>query len=188
MASKSLLITVGSTNFDSLISAIDTLDFLFVMRNLRIYHLNLQIGNGSYLPTKLVPSLMTSPPSSDWRNEVFGYYHASSGVSVSVFRYCNDLTRFISDSVAVISHGGAGTMMEVATAGKHLIVVSNATLMAGHQDELAAKFNSMGLCTWTNAAELLSILPVALEQQTGTLPLDNRKNFSTRLQELMGLQ
>ena len=40
---------------------------------------------------------------------------------------------------------GAGTMMEVATAGKHLIVVSNATLMAGHQDELAAKFNSMGM-------------------------------------------
>ena len=60
--------------------------------------------------------------------------------------YINDLKKEISNADLIISHAGAGTILEVLELKKSLITVINQDLMDNHQLELAEKMKSEGYC------------------------------------------
>ncbi|GAA5905804.1 N-acetylglucosaminyldiphosphodolichol N-acetylglucosaminyltransferase catalytic subunit ALG13 [Sporobolomyces salmoneus] len=136
---KTALLTVGSTQFPSLVSAV--LSPLFISQlasSLDITTLYAQIGHSS-LPDGF---------SMDKRTV--------EGVSVEVVRFTNDLEERVGQSDLVISHAGAGSILSflrplpnsqsTSKKGKQrqLILVPNDTLMDSHQSDLADEMKKKG--------------------------------------------
>jgi len=114
-----MLITVGTTNFDILITALDNEEFYLLLEKNGFTKLILQIGNtGTYTPS------------------VFKTLKLKS-LEVEVVKLVPKFEDFIKSSEYVISHCGAGTILEGLKNKVKLIVVTNPTLMDNHQLELA---------------------------------------------------
>ena len=56
LASKTVLVTVGTTKFDELVKEIDTTGFAEVLQKLGYTKLLVQRGAGAYIPNTLVPA------------------------------------------------------------------------------------------------------------------------------------
>ncbi|XP_059612322.1 UDP-N-acetylglucosamine transferase subunit ALG13 homolog [Phlebotomus argentipes] len=115
-----VLVTVGTTSFPELISAVNTREMVEILKNrLKCHEITVQSGKND---------LEFIPEFKDLSTKSFHYSDA--------FRDC------IRAADLVISHAGAGTCMEVLAAGKALVVVVNDTLMDNHQTELADQLAS----------------------------------------------
>lgn len=123
---KSIFVTVGSTSFDDLSLAVLDPDLLRCLADLSYTHLTLQHGRLSIL----------LPDASSF----------ASDLTVAKFDYSADILKEIEHADLVISHAGAGTVLEVLKWHKRLIVVANETLMDNHQLELAKKLVKEGYC------------------------------------------
>jgi len=135
-----MLITVGTTEFDELVTAIDNATFATACKNLRINNLSIQIGRGSHEPTVLVEACK------------------SLGIDANVYRYKPDLEVEIKAADLIISHCGAGSILEAVKYNKPLIVVINESLQDNHQTELADAMTSSGYCSSAIPKTLLQIL------------------------------
>nr|CCC90920.1 unnamed protein product [Trypanosoma congolense IL3000] len=116
------LVTVGSTQFTSLIEAMDDEEVLKTLAKRGFTRLLVQKGTTPYV------------------NKV----HAAHGVSVEVFTYRPNLHKVIQEAALVISHAGAGTTLEVLECKKPMIAVPNRTLMLDHQLEFAEALSTEG--------------------------------------------
>lgn len=121
----SLLVTVGSTSFPSLTDYICQHQTLQTLYQLGITSITIQYGTH---PPKL--------PST----------HSSSLPSITALAYASSLTPLLESSNIVISHAGAGTLLEAAALRKHVVAVVNDTLMDNHQIELAQALAHIGCC------------------------------------------
>jgi len=117
---KSVFVTVGTTEFNSLIKQFSDKDLLKVLKEKGYTTITLQVGKGEMTPL---------------------HYN---GLNINMYRYKDSLAEDISKSDLVISHAGAGSCLEVLDAGKPLIVVVNETLMDNHQSELAEALEKRG--------------------------------------------
>ena len=115
---KQILVTVGTTNFDSLISSLDDENFYTLLEENGFTKLIFQIGTGNYQPFKF--------------NNL-----KISKLEVVVLKLVPKFEEVIRDSKFVISHCGAGTILEGLKNKVNLIVVINPILMNNHQTELA---------------------------------------------------
>jgi beta-1,4-N-acetylglucosaminyltransferase len=152
----SVLVTVGTTKFDSLIQAVDDPAVQSLLKSLGYNEIICQIGTGSYIP------------------------------SLSNFRLVPSLLPFIQDADLIISHGGAGTILESLRMGKKLIVVTNTYLMNNHQSELSSelsKNNQILLCP--SPSDLLSFLSNLLSFRPSPLPPSNRIEFWKTIHKLL---
>jgi UDP-N-acetylglucosamine transferase subunit ALG13 len=118
----SLLVTVGSTHFDLLVRAIDSSDFLQRLKRLGFRRLALQHGTGEHIPG--------APP--------------PPGFRVDSYRYKPSLADEVRGARVVVSHGGAGSVLEALSAGRRLVVVPNRSLMDDHQVQLAGALEERG--------------------------------------------
>ncbi|EKG05806.1 glycosyltransferase family 28 protein, putative [Trypanosoma cruzi] len=109
------LVTVGSTQFVSLIKAIDDEAVCQALARRGITRLLVQKGASAY------------------EMRVRNAY----SVTVEVFSYRPKLHEIIKDAALVISHAGAGTILETLECKRPLIIVPNRALMSDHQLELA---------------------------------------------------
>ena len=121
--------------FDSLVTSVLSDPVLSCLSSLGCTSLTLQTGACAEVT---VPDL--------WREriniETFQYKPSLSQVSVKsgmTLTIITDSYQDISEADLVISHAGAGTCIEVLTAGKTLAVIVNDSLMDNHQVELAEK-------------------------------------------------
>jgi beta-1,4-N-acetylglucosaminyltransferase len=122
-ARRTCIVTVGSTKFDDLIRAVDTPAFYDAVTDLGINHVMIQIGRSTVKVSEPFPeSLMVR----------------------EVFDYRPGLPAEIRKASLVISHAGAGTILEALNAGVPTIVVPNARLMSNHQLQLAQGLNHRG--------------------------------------------
>jgi len=80
------------------------------------------VGAGAYRPQRLLP------PDAPGRAGM-----AAGGLRVSWFEFAPSLAERIGAADLVISHAGAGSVFEALSAGKALVAVPNAALMANHQ-------------------------------------------------------
>ncbi|CAM9405329.1 unnamed protein product [Chrysoparadoxa australica] len=103
-------VTVGTTSFDKLISAACDPSCLAELRGLGYDKVIVQWGRGSYEP---------------------------SGVGVEGYRFKPNLKEDMAQADLIISHAGAGSIMEALQLGKKTIVVVNDALMHNHQEEVA---------------------------------------------------
>eukprot|EP00013_Stygamoeba_regulata_P018904 CAMPEP_0177657126 /NCGR_PEP_ID=MMETSP0447-20121125/16001_1 /TAXON_ID=0 /ORGANISM="Stygamoeba regulata, Strain BSH-02190019" /LENGTH=223 /DNA_ID=CAMNT_0019161425 /DNA_START=35 /DNA_END=706 /DNA_ORIENTATION=+ len=132
-----VLVTVGSTSFDSLMNIVDSKRFADEMEQLGVSRLVVQYGRGEHTE---FPALR------DRSFEVESYaFKPSLG---------EDMRR----ARLVISHAGAGTVLEALGLGRTLFVVVNRNLMHDHQSELADALAAAHHCCATDCERLLSDL------------------------------
>ena len=119
---KQLLITVGTTKFDALIASIDTPQFYATAVKHNFTKILIQKGTGSYTPS--------------------AYSAVSRTLNVEVATLLPNFETVIANSDLVISHGGAGIILECLKHKKKVIVCVNAALMDNHQVELASALDA----------------------------------------------
>jgi beta-1,4-N-acetylglucosaminyltransferase len=105
-------VTVGTTSFDALIEAVDRPEIYSILEGRGFHQVIFQIGRGLYEPKGGL--LLTS-----------------------FYRYSANYKDDIKKASLVLSHAGAGSIMDSLMEKKHLIVIPNSKLMDNHQEELA---------------------------------------------------
>jgi UDP-N-acetylglucosamine transferase subunit ALG13 len=66
------------------------------------------------------------------------------GLRVDSYRYKPSLADEVRSARVVVSHGGAGSVLEALSAGRRLVVVPNRSLMDDHQVQLADALEERG--------------------------------------------
>ena len=128
---KILFVTVGTTLFDALIEAATTEMALDWMTETGYTKLILQYGKGPKptLPEKYCSSNNTRP----------------GMLLIEMYTFKSSLEDDMKRADLILSHAGAGTIMEVLRLqGKRLAVVINIKLMDNHQTELAHAMRTRG--------------------------------------------
>ena len=152
----SVLVSVGTTSFEDLIRVVDSPDVKLALNSLGFTEIICQIGQGEYVPA--LPN----------------------------FRSVPNLTEFLKTSDLVISHAGAGTIIDALRLGKKLIVVVNPTLMNNHQEEIAEMLGGRGhLIKCSGPNELLRALEIVKEFQPVPLPKSNVQGFFNNMNLLI---
>mmetsp|Transcript_24181 Transcript_24181/g.35829 ORF Transcript_24181/g.35829 Transcript_24181/m.35829 type:complete len:175 (+) Transcript_24181:126-650(+) len=118
---KILFVTVGTTRFDFLIEQITRLEALKWMKSSGYTDLIIQYGKGSK------PTLPEDCP-----------------ISYQLYDYKDTLEQDMDRADLILSHAGAGTIMEALRKKRRIVVVINTLLMNNHQQELANAMSSRG--------------------------------------------
>ena len=108
MSEKQILITVGTTKFENLIKAIDTEKFYEMIIKYKFTKIIIQKGTGEYIP------------------KIYEKYKDKINIQVSTL--LNDFENIIKNSEIIISHGGAGIILECLKNKRKVIVCVNDTL------------------------------------------------------------
>ncbi len=125
LGERLLFVTVGSTHFDELIDGVLKEETQKIMLEQGYTQMRIQYGKSG----RLQPSFRSLP-----------------GLQIEAFQYSPNLDAEIGNADLVVSHAGAGSIIEALRAKKPLIVCANETLMDNHQVELAAKLDYEGYC------------------------------------------
>ncbi|CEO95929.1 unnamed protein product (mitochondrion) [Plasmodiophora brassicae] len=154
------LVTVGTTQFDALI---DTLDreydgVLKAVVKRGMSRLHVQYGK-------------SAPPCQ--LQEQGRHY----GVTVVADAFVEKFNEVIAASDLVVSHAGAGSIIESLRAGKPLIVVVNDTLMDNHQLELAENLADQGHLIWAPVTGVVDALANANLDDLRPLPAANSRQL-----------
>jgi beta-1,4-N-acetylglucosaminyltransferase len=134
-----IFVTVGTTEFNELIDFLDNSAFVDLALSLRCGTLTLQIGRGNF-PLNL-PELC-----------------AAAGIQYDCFRFKADLRKEMAKSHLILSHCGAGSILEAMDLRKPLIVVVNSTLQGDHQRELSDALALSNHCLTTTISTLFGCL------------------------------
>ena len=118
MSEKQILITVGTTKFENLIKAIDNEKFYEMIINNGFTKIIIQKGYGEYIPQN--------------------YKKFENRIKIQISEILNNFENIIKSSELIISHGGAGIILESLKNKRKVIVCVNDTLMDNHQIELAS--------------------------------------------------
>lgn len=140
MSFKDFFVTVGTTDFDELLERIDNAAFPQLLKEFGCCSLTVQRGRGSYVFNKLKSAC------------------EDAGIELSVYRFKPTLAEDMNKADAIISHCGAGTVLESVSLKKFLIVVVNPTLQGNHQTELADAMAEQGWCIATEPNKLFDKL------------------------------
>ncbi|RYY81991.1 hypothetical protein EON63_14285 [archaeon] len=143
---KQVLVTVGTTEFDELIKAIDNEAFLVEMLKVGCEKLLIQYGRGVYLPSQL-PQLAPK-----------------YNITLTMFQFDPSLPTIISESNLMIGHCGAGTILDAVTTHTKMVVVVNPTLQGNHQLELAHVLEKHQICKITYPDHILKCLQECFEE------------------------
>ncbi|CAF1150782.1 unnamed protein product [Adineta steineri] len=133
---KCAFITVGTTQFDLLIETIihDSNVLETLINRLHIDKIILQTGN-SQMPS-----------------------YDNLSIPIEHYKYKDSIDNDIQQADIVISHAGAGTILQTLEAHKPLLVVVNEKLMNNHQLEIAHEMEQQGYlyhCTCSTIAKTL---------------------------------
>uniref|UniRef100_A0A7S4AM01 UDP-N-acetylglucosamine transferase subunit ALG13 n=1 Tax=Pseudo-nitzschia australis TaxID=44445 RepID=A0A7S4AM01_9STRA len=118
---KNIFVTVGTTRFDKLVSAATSKVALEWMERQGFSSLTVQYGRGE---KRRLPS--------------------SPALEIQTYDFRPSLTEDMERADLIISHAGAGTVMEALRMKKKLVVVINTDLMDNHQTELAGAMAARG--------------------------------------------
>ena len=124
MSEKQILITVGTTKFENLIKAIDNEKFYEMIINNGFTKIIIQKGYGEYIPQN--------------------YKKFENRIKIQISEILNNFENIIKSSELIISHGGAGIILESLKNKRKVIVCVNDELMDNHQIELASSLHENG--------------------------------------------
>ncbi len=121
-AGKNIFVTVGTTRFDKLVSSVTSQIALEWMEDQGFSSLTIQYGRG----------------------EKPGTPQHSTSIKIQSYDFRPSLKTDMEQADLILSHAGAGTVMEVLRMKKKMIVVINTDLMDNHQTELAGAMADRG--------------------------------------------
>ncbi|RMX61096.1 hypothetical protein pdam_00010520 [Pocillopora damicornis] len=159
-----VFVTVGTTSFDRLIETVSSKAFLELFEKLGYGSVVLQIGRGVFEPEII-----------DKKN-----------LSMQYYRYKDSIAEDIQSASLVISHAGAGSVLETLQAGRPLIVVINELLMDNHQLELASQLAEDGHLSYATCGTLESIIREQNFSKLKHFPSGKPELFSMFLDKVMG--
>lgn len=160
---KTVFVTVGTTSFDELIDTVISPEVLNVLKNQGYTKVLLQVGKGN-------------------NPKVEGYVEPT----VESYNFKDSITRDINEASLVISHGGAGSILQALRAGKKLIAVVNDTLLHNHQSELAGQLHKEGYLLCCTCRDLQATLEEMEPSRLRTFPEPNLNRFPQLLDSIMG--
>lgn len=160
---KTVFVTVGTTSFDELIETVVSPEVLAVLKNQGYTKVLLQVGKGN-------------TPKVD----------GSVEPSVESYNFKDSLTRDINEASLVISHGGAGSILQALRAGKKLVAVVNDKLLHNHQSELAGQLHKEGYLLYCTCKDLQATLEEMEPSRLRTFPEPNLNRFPQLLDGIMG--
>uniref|UniRef100_A0A7S0EDY8 UDP-N-acetylglucosamine transferase subunit ALG13 n=1 Tax=Hanusia phi TaxID=3032 RepID=A0A7S0EDY8_9CRYP len=134
MTGYKCFVTVGTTKFDELVEAFDSEILQEKLFSQGFEQIVIQKGRSRATPV------------------------ARGGLKVEVYEYKPSLREDMDAADLIVSHAGAGSVMESLRMGKKLVVVANQALMDNHQMELADAMAARGLvdvATPHNIAEVI---------------------------------
>ena len=143
---KQLLVTVGTTKFENLIKNIDKDEFYETIIKHKFKKLIIQKGTGEYIPKQ--------------------YEKYTNKIDIQICTILNNFENIIKQSDLIISHAGAGILLESLKNKRNVIVCVNDTLMDNHQIELAYsldKENYVHYCK--NLNEIVNDVKLILESK-----------------------
>ena len=146
MSTKQFLITVGTTKFENLIKNIDKDEFYETIIKHNFKKLIIQKGTGEYIPKQ----------HEKYKNKI----------DIQFSTILNNFENIIKQSDLIISHAGAGILLESLKNKRKVIVCVNDTLMDNHQIELASsldKENYVHYCK--NLNEIVNDVKLILENK-----------------------
>ena len=148
-------VTVGTTSFDRLIEMINGKSLRqLLVKQFSISHLIIQYGRGTVKPDLTAAT-------------------AIDGLVVDSFDFKPTLMEEMNAASLIISHAGAGSIMEALRLDKPLIVVVNDALMDNHQVELAQALERGGYLAFASS-------PKDLVQVVSSAPIDTFKPYPKR--------
>ncbi|XP_053979132.1 UDP-N-acetylglucosamine transferase subunit ALG13 homolog [Hylaeus anthracinus] len=165
LSGKNVFVTVGTTKFDELIKTVLTTEILEAL-SLKAYNkLILQIGKTSLVPN-CVPRC--------------GF------VAIEYFTLSSNILEYVKAADLVISHAGAGSILDALENKKNLIVVVNQSLMDNHQLELAEQLYMDKYLYYCTCETLLNI--VKTMNFTELRPFINNKSIhiAEQINQIMG--
>ena len=124
MVKRQILITVGTTKFENLIKEIDNDNFYDMIIKNGFTKIIIQKGFGEYIP--------------------INYKKFEEKIEIEIAEILNNFENVIKSSEIIISHGGAGIILESLKNKKKVIVCVNDELMDNHQIELASSLHNEG--------------------------------------------
>lgn len=133
---KSVFVTVGTTRFDSLVTAAVSPMALEWMASQGYTSLTIQYGTGKEPAFK-------------------HHHHPSSPLKIQAYSFRPSLDEDMEKADLILSHAGAGTVMEALRLRKKLVVVINTLLMDNHQTELAGAMAERGNLFMVENPEML---------------------------------
>jgi beta-1,4-N-acetylglucosaminyltransferase len=116
MGKRAIFVTVGTTRFDLLIEMITQPSALDWMKSNGYTDLIIQYGKGN---EPIIPENTAAP------------------LKCQTYSFQSSLEKDMKEADLIISHAGAGTVMEGLRLKKRMVVVINTLLMDNHQTELA---------------------------------------------------
>ena len=170
--SKNLFVTVGSTKFEDLIDKLLTPDILKCLKSHSFNNLKLQCGNGHHVDKHLDFSKNSSVK------------FTKEGIKITAYQYKPSIKEDLESADLVISHAGAGSVLESLDANKKLIVVVNEGLMDNHQLELAEQMFEEGYLLYTNCDELEEQINLINEQEMTKYVPGNPKLFGKYISKM----
>ena len=127
--------TVGTTSFEGLVDRLLSTEILDLLARQGYSRLVMQLGRG---PEPTLP--------------------ASSPIQITWYRFKPSLDDDMRSADLIISHAGAGSILEGMRLGALMIVVVNDTLMHNHQQELAEELRARQHLLATTPSGLLDAL------------------------------
>lgn len=152
LPTKSIFVTVGTTLFDPLIQTISDSKFHDIISSRDYNRLTVQYGKGNHEPFPSKTPIISNSDNNDRNsNEI---------LMCQSYRFKPSLEEDMSQANLIISHAGAGSIMEGLAQCRNrknvkLIVVINSKLMNNHQQELADALESRGHLICISEPELL---------------------------------
>lgn len=158
MSGKSVFVTVGTTKFDELISSVTNSCTLEALKHKGYSSMTIQLGNGSFIPKP------------------------SEIVEISSYKFKPDIGPDMSNSDLIISHGGAGSIMQALDHQKALLVVVNENLMDNHQYELAEKLYNEKHLYYTTCENITDCIKKSDFSSLNSVKIDNSKKICKQIE------
>ena len=152
-----VFVTVGTTSFDELIEAMDSIDVIETLKARGYDSLFIQRGRGAYEPKHIISS------SHSCSSEISKKFTKKKKKNenefvISIVDFLPSLDKVLKEASLVISHAGAGSVFEALSMNKPTLVIVNETLMHNHQVELAETLADLGHVAWTKPKDILQAL------------------------------
>ncbi|CAF0739781.1 unnamed protein product [Didymodactylos carnosus] len=136
------------------------------LKNLNIKHLLLQVGDSDLIDFPLNGSIL---------NDVY----------IEYYKFKDSLDSDIDKADLIVSHAGAGSILQCLEAKKRLLVVVNETLMNNHQLEIAEEMEKQGYLFYCTCSTLQTTLKKFQQHQFRAYERGNPTLFGRYVNQIM---
>ncbi|OAD52817.1 UDP-N-acetylglucosamine transferase subunit ALG13 like protein [Eufriesea mexicana] len=162
---KKVFVTVGTTKFDELIDTVLSSEVLKELSSKGYNDITLQIGRTLFIPD-CTPRC--------------GF------INIEYFNLSRNIIEYIETTDLIISHAGAGSILDALENKKNLIVVTNENLMDNHQLELAEQLYNDKHLYYCTCRTLLNTIQIMNFAELKPLVYERSKHIAKLIDQIMG--